>query len=84
MSLPVKYIKAIQSQHHNCLFLLDMDGNVYKYVGGGGLNAMKMWSDCTDIYLTDALYARQFSVDSEGKLVNKIIKLITESEGYQA
>ena len=47
MDLPVKYIKVIQSQHHGCLFLLDMDGNVYKYVGGGGLNAMKMWSDCT-------------------------------------
>ena len=62
---------------------MDIEGNIYKYVGGGSLDATKMWENCTDIFLTDALYARQFSVDIEGKLVNKIIKLIADSEGYQ-
>ena len=84
MFLPVQFIKAIQSQHHNCIFLLDIAGTVYKFIpGDGGLNAMKMFCDCTDIYLTDALYARQFSVDSGGKLVSKIIKLNAESETFQ-
>ena len=45
------------------------------------MDATKMWENCTDIFLTDAVYARQFSVDSEGKLVNKIIELIVDSEG---
>ena len=42
---------------------------------------MQKFENCTDIFLTDALYARQFSVDSEGKLVSNIVKLITENDG---
>ena len=70
MDLPFQYIKAIQSQHHNAVFILDIEGNVGKYVGDTGLNTMQKIENCTDIFVTDALYARQVSVDSEGKLVD--------------
>ena len=60
---------------------MDIEGNVGKYVGASALGTMKMWENCTDIFFTDALYAKQFSVDSEGKLVSKIIKLEGENEG---
>ena len=81
MDLNHRSIKAIQ--YENAVYILDIAGNVGKYVGGGGLNTLPLWKNCTDIFVTDALYARQFSVDNEGKLANKVIKLANLSDGVE-
>ena len=68
MDLNHRSIKAIQYQ--NAIYILDIKGNVGKYVGSTGCNTMQKFENCTDIFVTDALYARRFSVDSKGKLVD--------------
>ena len=61
-------IKAIP--HRGGVYLLDIQGNVSEYVMHSFCNAVQKFENCTDIFATDALYARQFLVNSEGKLVN--------------
>ena len=75
-------IKAIQCQYTNAVYILDVMGNVGKYVGATGCNTMHKFENCTDIFTTDALYARQFHVDEKGKLVSRVIRL-TDDEGEE-
>ena len=50
-------------QYGNLLYRLDIDGKVSIHIGGqkGFKQVMKQ---CTDIFVTDTVYAKQFSVNN--------------------
>ena len=73
-------IKLIQHQDH--IYALDLEGNVGIHIGGT-FNFTQVMQHCTDIFLTDQLYARQFSVDAEGSLVDTVVKRVGESNEAQ-
>ena len=69
-------IKLIQHQDH--IYALDLEGNVGIHIGGT-FNFTQVMQNCTDIFLTDQLYARQFAVDAKGSLIDTVVKRVGES-----
>ena len=61
VDIPSTIIKAIL--YESKLYALDLNGNVGIHIGGSGKGFEKVMEHCTDIILTDSIFAEQFSVN---------------------
>ena len=59
--------------HEGVLYALDLSGNVKIQKGE---EFTLLLQHCTDIYMTDCLYARQFYIDDAGQLKSQTVKLL--------
>ena len=64
--------------HHNCLYILDLEGNVSYHIGNSGLQFTEIMQHCTDIFVNDSLYAKQSTLSEQGQLVNQVVKKVQE------